>query len=107
MRSPGYVGECIFWPSLNDSEKFLTISIFPGAIGGRFGQEPAFWPLPRASLSNDDNGHEGYDDDNNEDDDDNGNCDDDNDNEDCKRLCRGAFALVNAQGLLCPLSGPG
>ena len=56
MRSPGYVGECIFWPSLNDSEKFLTISIFPGAIGGRFGQEHAFWPLPRASLSNDDNG---------------------------------------------------
>ena len=30
--------------------------MFPGAIGGRFGQEPAFWPLPRASLSNDDNG---------------------------------------------------
>ena len=54
MRSPGYVGECIFWPSLNDSEKFLTISIFPGARGGRFGQELALWPLPGASLSNDD-----------------------------------------------------
>ena len=33
LRSPGYVGECVFWPSLNDSEKFLTISIFPGQGG--------------------------------------------------------------------------